>query len=189
MEKKYVIIVMILMIILQTGCGKKVSEVDLGNLQNANGDYQYKNISWGSAMVDVEKVLGVSFGQADHETEQGTTYIVQGAYAKDGIPAVLTCEFDLAGKCKLVGFRFKPGAESAQAFWESLIKELSSQYGDAAPEIHESVVELTQTAIRNEVYLWEKNLTIHTVLSATKISMDDTISGIEVNVYLVPEGR
>ena len=72
MEKKYVIIVMILMIILQTGCGKKVSEVDLGNLQNANGDYQYKNISWGSAMVDVEKVLGVSFGQADHETEQGT---------------------------------------------------------------------------------------------------------------------
>lgn len=47
----------------------------------------------------------------------------------------------------------------------------------------------SQTRIQSEFYLWEHSGTVHTALSAAKISINGNTPMIELAVYVIPPDR
>lgn len=189
-KKFYSPLIISILLFLFTGCGSSTPTVDLEHLQNEAGDYQYGNITWSSDKAAVEAALGVTFEQTLLDTDQAKSYATSaGACSWNGIPAAVTCEFDGAGNCTVVTFIFSPSADKAENFWTDITSELLSRYGSTDPIILDSNSGQLQAAIQNTTYLWENSGTMHTALSVSKTSRNNSSPSIYLSIYVIPADR
>ncbi len=179
--------ILIILALLLTGCGSRTINLDITSLKNESGDFQYGNVSWESRKEDVEALMDISLDQSLRNTDQLKSFMTsERTYSWNGVPAAVTCEFDSAEHCTLVRFTFYPQAGKSDTFWEELTETLQAQYGKTDPVRQDSYSEQRQAGIRSETYLWQNTGTIHTALSAGKLEVGNNVSGIVMDIYVIP---
>lgn len=172
-----------------TGCSIRKPEVDIMQLQNETGDFQYANVPWGMDKNSVEAALGITFDQGTISTSSGTSssqmYIATDAYTLMGLPARVTCEFDNSGLYS-IRFCISPADKDVQTCWDTMTTALLTQYGNIDP----SFLNLdSPIRFESELYRWDHSDTMHTALSAMKTSMDGETPTIDFRVYVIPADR
>ena len=172
-----------------TGCSIRKPEVNVMQLQNEAGDFQYANVPWGMDKNSVEAALGITFDQGTISTSSGTSssqmYIATDAYALMGLPASITCEFDNSGLYS-IRFCISPADKDVQTCWDTLTTALLTQYGNTDP----SFMNLdSPIRFESELYRWDHSDTMNTALSAMKTSMDGETPTIDLRVYVIPPDR
>lgn len=172
-----------------TGCSIRKPEVNVMQLQNEAGDFQYVNVPWGMDKNSVEAALGITFDQGAVSTSSGTSgsqmYIATDAYTLMGLPTRVICEFDNSGLYS-ISFCISPADKDVQTCWDTLTDILLTQYGSADP----SFLNIdSPIRLENEYYRWEQSGTMHTALSTMKTSIDGKTPTIDFRVYVIPPDR
>ncbi len=194
MKKMYRIILICMISFILTGCGVSLREINLADLKNDAGDYQYDGLVWTSNVEDVENILNISFNESylNPGTGHGQIEIcqLQDVYAWKQVPASVICEFENAG-LNCVTFRFTPSTENVENFWNDITAELISHYGSVEPESQSSnsTIETQQITAQRITYFWEQPGTLHTALSISKVSISGGTPVVNLSVYVIPSEK
>lgn len=195
MRKQKFVFLILIAALLFTGCGR-TPVVNINHLQNDVGDYQYEELSWGCDKKAAEAALGITLDQTVNNSANLQSYMTTGAYSLNGLPAVVTCEFDTTGLCALT-FRVTPTAKEIESYWDGLTAALTSRYGSVDPIYLDTGSNASQGAskfvtpstVQSETYLWDNSGTMHTALIIRKVSVNSKTPTVELSVYVIPADR
>ena len=177
-------LLLILLCICFTGCAAGKNEPDLNNLKNAEGEFQYPGLDWGSSLVDIEaqlKTEAVSLGtHADGTTE---SYHFSGVFGEGTDRIELICEFQ-EDALIWTTFSYFPEKDK-EAFFDKMRRELFDAYGTVEAQIVEREIPQRKQMSKSESYFWLSE-SGSTKLSLSTMYMDKELTSITLSLYPVP---
>lgn len=164
--KKRVFFPVLLMVLAfaLAACGTKKEELfPLEELQNENGDFQYKDLPFGSPSEEVLSQIPAEFEKMEAEDSLAVSYYTKETFEFYGCSASLWVNFD---DDKLESVSVQLDLKDNGETFQKILDELTGLYGEA-----DEVSGGENDIFTSEIYLWGKET------DSTRLQADLTQSG------------
>lgn len=150
MKKRVVFLVVLLILAFApAACGVKKEEVRLEELQNENGEFQYKDIPFGSSSEEVLGQISAELEKMEAIDSSAVSYYTKEKFEFYGCDATLFLEFD---EDKLDGVQIQFALKEGEKQFQQILEELTALYGEA-----DEVKGQEGEPFTSEIYLWGKD--------------------------------
>ena len=185
MKKKLILCVVCILSFMLTGCGSQEEKLDLKKLCNANGDFQFADVEWGSSKKEVEAALDILLEEKITESEEFQAYLLRDWGSLKGQKVNLICEFK-KDELSAVSFMICPEEQERDAIWADLSEELCVLYGDDAETAkYDNEEQKLKIKTESSSYLWERKGGRHTALELMKLKNNSAFKYMQISVYAV----
>ncbi len=184
--KKFVKMLLCGMVVtLLAGCsGDGKYEVDMKQLKNTVGEYQFQELAWDSSTSQVEELLDSTL-ESMGTAGKREAFLAENTFEWTDVEGDFTCEFE-QGRLDSVSILFKPEEDGQEQFWKDIRKELFAIYGSVEADVRSSTSEEMQISTESETYLWEETVERRTAMTVSKLSVNGEFKYIALSVYVIP---
>lgn len=151
--KQKFLVLLVMMLVCLTGCGASDTDMEAAMFHDGAGNYAFEPLGWESSRETVEDALGISSWEQNNTAGVKEVCMTSESYSWDSVDTDMICEFT-DDSLDTVTFLIHPEAGEAQTVWESVSEQFLAECGNAELQTQTSTVELTQTEMVTDYYIW-----------------------------------